>query len=104
MLFDSSPLAKAWTSPALEPEWAGLAAAPLTASGDADFAHEDIAYAEMRARAEAEMAERATHPAARHAHLEMAALYQHRVRAALQADDPAVQDWMSEGGNWLLDA
>ena len=104
MLFESSPLAEAWTGPALEPDWADLAAAPLSASGDADLAHEDIAYAEMRARAEAEIAERTSHPAARHAHLEMAALYQHRVRAALQAEDSAVQDWMSEGGSWLLEA
>jgi hypothetical protein len=34
----------------------------------------------------------------------MAALYQQRALAARQVEDPAVQEWMSEGGSWLADA
>src|SRR5437868_13014761 len=54
----------------------------------------DVDFCRARAEAEARRAEEAAHPAARHAHLEMAALYHRRVLAARQIDDPAVQDWM----------
>lgn len=64
----------------------------------------DQEYCWARAKVEAKRADEADHPAARHAHLEMAALYQHRALAAVQVADPAVQDWMSEGGSWLVEA
>lgn len=65
---------------------------------------EEADYCRARAEAEARRAGEAVNPAARHAHLEMAALYHHRAVATCQVDDPAVQDWMSEGGSWLADA
>jgi hypothetical protein len=65
---------------------------------------EEADYCRARAEAEAKRADEAVHPAARQAHLEMAALYHGRALATRQVDDPAVQDWMSEGGGWLADA
>jgi hypothetical protein len=65
---------------------------------------DEAAYCRARAEIETQRAGEAAHPAARDAHLEMAALYQQRTLAARQVEDPAVQEWMSEGGSWLAGA
>lgn len=65
---------------------------------------DDADYYRARAEVEARRAEEATHPAARDAHLELAGLYHQRALAALQDEDSAVLDWMSEGGSWLVAA
>jgi hypothetical protein len=65
---------------------------------------DEAAYCRARSEVETRRAGEAAHSAARDAHLEMAALYQQRALAAHQIEDPAVQEWMSEGGSWLADA
>jgi hypothetical protein len=65
-----------------------------TGQGEAD-------YCRARAEAEARRGDEAAHPAARAAHLEMAALYRERALGAAQAGIAEIQDWMSEGGRWL---
>jgi hypothetical protein len=75
---------------------------------DAEPGHRRISegepdYCRARAEAEAIRATEATHPAARAAHLEMAARYRERALAARQLGIPEIQDWTSEGGSWLPD-
>lgn len=99
--------------PMMEPAWVefagGLTHIVRSSHGEPDVVGELVGddeadYCRARAEAEARRADEATHPAARDAHLEMAALYHGRALATRQVDDPAVQDWMSEGGSWLADA
>jgi hypothetical protein len=72
--------------------------------GSRQDSENEATYCGARAEGETERAREAVHPAARDAHLKMAALYQQRALVARQLEDPAIQDWMSEGGSWLADA
>jgi hypothetical protein len=71
--------------------------------GSRQDSEDEAAYCRARAEVETERAREAAHPAARNAHIELAALYQQRALVARQVEDPAVQGWMSEGGSWLAD-
>jgi hypothetical protein len=62
--------------------------------GSERIGEDEAAYCRARAEVETRRADEAAHPAARDA----------RALVARQVEDPAVQDWMSEGGSWLVDA
>jgi hypothetical protein len=67
--------------------------------------HRDEAgYWLTRAHAEAIRADEAACRAAAHAHRQLAILYHRHALSIRQAADDASQTWMSEGGNWLVDA
>jgi hypothetical protein len=57
-----------------------------------------------RAHAEAIRADEAACTAAAHAHRQLAIHYHRHALSIRQAGEDALQDWMSEGGNWLVDA
>jgi hypothetical protein len=61
-------------------------------------------YCWARAKVEAKRGGEAVHPAARDAHLAMAALYHWRALAALKVEGRAALDWMSEAGRLLVRA
>lgn len=60
-------------------------------------------YCWARAKAEARRTAEARHPAARNAHLQMAALYNQRALAALAIEGRAARNWMREVGDRLVD-
>jgi hypothetical protein len=62
-------------------------------------AEDEAGYCLARAEAEARWASEATHPAARRAHLRLAAIYRRRALDARQAQAAEIQDWASEGGS-----
>ena len=74
--------------PPREGDELGAAAGPLV-DGDVDY------YC-ARAEAETARAAEAVHPAARRAHLEMAAQYRQRVLAARQVEGCCDREWMPE--------
>jgi hypothetical protein len=65
---------------------------------------DEAGYWRTRAHAEAIRADEAACTAAAHAHRQLAILYHRHALSIRQAGDDALQDWMSEGGSWLVDA
>lgn len=99
--------------PAVEPlAWTEISGARLHIiqcgfdESDAATARMGVAEADYcwaRAKVEAKRTAEADHPAARNAHLEMAALYNQRALTALAVEGQPARDWMREVGNWLVD-
>ena len=75
--------------------------APDAAPGRMGEAEADYCWA--RAKIEARRAAEASHPAARKAHLGLAALYNQRALAALAIEGQAARDWMSQVGKRIED-
>jgi hypothetical protein len=61
-------------------------------------------YWRTRAHAEAIRVDEAACSAAAHAHRQLAILYYRHALSIRQAEDDALQDWMREGGTWLVDS
>jgi hypothetical protein len=91
-----------------DPAWTGLTHVILCAHGrseppDESLFRDEADYWLARAQAEAIRADEAACLAAQRPHLELALLYHRHAVSIRQAGDDAVQEWTSEGGNWLVE-
>ena len=67
----------------------------------APAAADEAEFCRLRARAEVDRADEASHPAARAAHLELAVLYHRRLIALGPERVDGIEGWESEGGSYL---
>jgi hypothetical protein len=95
--------------PSTDPAWTEFTHVILCGHGksepsDEPLSRDEADYWLARAQAEAIRADEAACLAAWRAHLELALLYHRHTVSIRQAGDDAVQEWTSEGGNWLVEA